>query len=62
VEIHEDPSLNAESQAKLVQGDVVTVEPGVYVHRVGGVRVEDMALVLEGRAELLTSFPKRLEV
>jgi Xaa-Pro aminopeptidase len=62
VEIHEDPSLNAESQAKLVHGDVVTVEPGVYVHRVGGVRIEDMALVLEGKAELLTSFPKRLEV
>lgn len=62
IDIHEDPALNAESQAKLVQGDVVTVEPGVYLHRWGGVRIEDMALVVSEQAEILTSFPKDFEL
>lgn len=62
VEIHEDPALNAESQAVMMEGDVVTVEPGVYVYRLGGVRIEDMALVLEGETEVLTSFPKVFEL
>ena len=62
VDVHEDPALNAESQAKLVQGDVVTVEPGVYLHRWGGVRIEDMALITGEQAETLTSFPKDFEL
>jgi Xaa-Pro aminopeptidase len=62
IDVHEDPLLNAESQAKLVEGDVVTVEPGVYLHRWGGIRIEDMALVAGERAELLTSFSKSFEL
>ncbi len=62
VDVHEDPALNAESQAKLLQGDAVTVEPGVYVRHWGGVRIEDMALVKAEQAELLTSFPREFEL
>lgn len=58
IEIHEEPYLNAESEAVLMPGDVVTVEPGVYMVAYLGVRVEDMVLVESGGAKELTLFPK----
>ena len=41
-------------------GNVVTIEPGIYLPGVGGVRIEDLAVVREHGLELLTSFPKDL--
>ena len=48
-EIHEPPTLNAKSGETLAAGQVVTVEPGIYLPRRMGVRIEDMVLVGEGR-------------
>jgi Xaa-Pro aminopeptidase len=45
IEVHELPSLAAGSKETLAPGDVVTVEPGIYLPGVGGVRIEDMVLV-----------------
>jgi Xaa-Pro aminopeptidase len=60
VEIHEAPRLAAESADVLEAGNVVTIEPGVYLPGLGGVRIEDLAVVRKDGVELLTTFPKTL--
>jgi Xaa-Pro aminopeptidase len=58
--VHEDPRLAPESQHVLAAGNVVTVEPGIYLSGLGGIRIEDLVVVTEGEPEVLTSFPKEL--
>ena len=58
--IHEAPRLSSESTDTLAVGNVVTIEPGIYLEGVAGVRIEDLAIVQEDGVELLTSFPKEL--
>jgi len=62
LEIHEAPFLRAEApeELKLQAGHVLTVEPGVYLPGVGGVRVEDLVLVTSSGHERLTTFTKDL--
>jgi Xaa-Pro aminopeptidase len=61
LEVHEQPGLGLTSDKKLVVGDVVTVEPGLYRAGYGGVRLEDIVLVTEDGAEVLTDYPYDLE-
>jgi Xaa-Pro aminopeptidase len=61
-EVHEGPRLSQRSEATLAVGQVVTVEPGVYVPGAIGVRIEDLAVVTEDGAEVLTGLPKHLQV
>jgi Xaa-Pro aminopeptidase len=58
--VHEAPRLSTESTDTLAPGNVVTVEPGIYLEGLGGVRIEDLAVVREDGLQLLTSFPKEL--
>lgn len=68
VEIHEDPRVAATSSDTLRIGEVVTVEPGVYLTGIGGVRIEDTLVVTSEKAggasrpgaRSLTKFPKEL--
>ena len=54
LEIHEWPSLSAENRARLQSGMVFTIEPGIYVPSVGGIRVEDVVAVTERGGKILT--------
>jgi Xaa-Pro aminopeptidase len=59
-QIHEAPTLRPESTDVLEPGNVVSVEPGIYLPGEGGVRIEDLVLVTEGGNERLTQFTKEL--
>ena len=61
LDVHELPRLSVIS-APLKAGHVVTVEPGLYYWGIGGVRLEDVALIGPRRAQILTKFPKLLEI
>ncbi|HWD91636.1 MAG TPA: M24 family metallopeptidase [Verrucomicrobiae bacterium] len=62
LEIHEAPRMGATSKGVLKAGQVVTVEPGLYYPEMGGVRLEDVALVTTRNARNLTRFEKVLEL
>jgi Xaa-Pro aminopeptidase len=62
LEIHEAPRIGATSTGVLKPGHVVTVEPGLYYPEIGGVRLEDVALVTKNVARNLTRFEKVLEI
>jgi Xaa-Pro aminopeptidase len=61
-EVHEGPRLSQRSESTLAVGQVVTVEPGVYVPGAVGVRIEDLAIVTADGAEVLTGLPKALQI
>jgi Xaa-Pro aminopeptidase len=62
LEIHEWPILRAGAEDRVPAGAVITLEPGIYLPGVGGVRIEDMMYVSEGGAEALPSSTKELVV
>lgn len=62
LEIHEDPTLSMRGDIELKDSMVVTVEPGIYVAGLGGVRIEDMAVVSGSKADILTKSTKELIV
>lgn len=62
LQVHESPRLSALSTDVLQEGQVVTLEPGIYVPGVGGVRIEDDVVIRHWGAEVLTTAPKDLMI
>ncbi len=62
LEIHAEPRVHFQFEEVLQAGQVVTIEPGIYIPRVGGVRIEDDILLREGPAQVLTQSPRELMV
>jgi Xaa-Pro aminopeptidase len=60
IAIHEAPSITAKVEGLLEQNMVITIEPGIYIPNVGGVRLENMVLVTDKGGEILTHLKKDL--
>jgi Xaa-Pro aminopeptidase len=60
LEVHEDPRVARGQKQILVPGNVITIEPGVYIPGVGGIRIEDDVAVRADRTEVLTRVPRDL--
>jgi len=60
LEVHEDPRVARGQKKRLEPGNVITIEPGVYVEGIGGIRIEDDVAVHADRTEILTRVPRDL--
>lgn len=58
LEVHEEPYIVGTNDARLQPGNVFTVEPGVYVPGLGGVRIEDDVLLVPDGARVITRYPQ----
>jgi Xaa-Pro aminopeptidase len=60
IEIHEKPTVNFNNKDKLEEGMVITIEPGIYIEGMGGIRIEDLVVVRKERAEILSQCSKKV--
>ena len=62
LDIHEGPALSTRSENQMMPGNVITVEPGIYLPQLGGIRIEDDILVTESGHQILTTGPTDMVV
>ena len=58
--VHERPRISSSSEDRLIAGNVITIEPGVYIPGFGGVRIEDDVLLHDSGCRVLNASPKEL--
>lgn len=62
LDVHESPSISQVSNEIISESMVFTIEPGIYITDIGGVRIEDMVTIKEGSAVVLTTLPREIEI
>lgn len=62
LEIHENPCFSPRSRGRIENGNVISVEPGIYIDNFGGVRIEDLVAFYDGKCEILSKSTKELIV
>ena len=62
IDIHEEPRLSRLGQDTLTPGHVVTVEPGIYLPGIGGVRIENTCVITQSGARSLVDAPRELTI
>lgn len=62
LDVHEGPYLNKLGEEVLCPGNIVTIEPGLYYKKTGGVRIEDVVVITDSGCENLTNYHKMLEI
>jgi len=62
LEIHEAPRVSPANHQKLRAGHIITIEPGLYYPKLGGVRIEDTVAVTKDGYKMLASCIKQLEI
>lgn len=60
--VHEGPSISPNSKGTSGEGMVFTIEPGIYIPKVGGVRIEDMVVVTKDGCRILTKISKEMRI
>ncbi|HUJ89103.1 MAG TPA: Xaa-Pro peptidase family protein [Syntrophorhabdales bacterium] len=60
IAVHEAPAITVKAEALLEENMVITIEPGIYIPELGGIRMEDMVLVTDNGGEVLTHLRKDL--
>lgn len=62
ISVHEFPSMSRNNNDVLQEGMVYTIEPGIYIQGLGGVRIEDDVIITKDGYETLTKYPKELQI
>lgn len=60
LDVHEMPSVSSRNEEPLKSGVCITIEPGIYISGLGGVRIEDDVILTEEGCQILNQFPKEL--
>ncbi|RBW71029.1 M24 family metallopeptidase [Bacillus taeanensis] len=62
IDVHEYPSMNSKNDGVLQEGMVFTIEPGIYLPDLGGVRIEDDLFITKDGCQVFTHYPKNLQI
>ena len=60
--LHDSPRIGRNTEDILKEGDIVTIEPGLYYYHLGGIRIEDMYLITHNGSEKITNFSTQFEI